>query len=104
MALTRDFKETIKARAMRDPKFRKALLTEAMEAYFANDIETGKAILRDYINATVGFEEIASEINKSSKTVHRMLAPNGNPTTENFFGIMSAIQHKTGIHISVKAS
>jgi hypothetical protein len=59
MALTRDFKETVKARAERDPAFREALLIEATEQLLAGDLETGKAVLRDYINATVGFERLA---------------------------------------------
>ena len=33
MTLTRDFKETIKARADRDPTFRAALLVEAVELF-----------------------------------------------------------------------
>ena len=55
MALTRDFKDMVKARAERDPEFRAALLTEAIEQMLSGDMETGKAVLRDYINATVGF-------------------------------------------------
>ena len=47
MALTRDFKDTVKARAERDPKFRAALLTEAVEQMLAGDMVTGKAVLRD---------------------------------------------------------
>ena len=56
MALTRDFKETILARAQRDPRFRQALFTEAIDAYLAGDTATGKAMLRDLVNATVGFK------------------------------------------------
>ena len=55
MPLTREFKTTVKARAERDVAFREALLTEAIELLLADEIETGKAILRDYINATIGF-------------------------------------------------
>jgi hypothetical protein len=55
MPLTRDFKETIRARVERDPKFRKELLLESIESMLAGDIATAKTILRDYINATVGF-------------------------------------------------
>ena len=55
MALTRDFKATVKARAERDVAFREALLTEAVEQLIAGEVEVGKAVLRDYINATVGF-------------------------------------------------
>ena len=46
MALTREFKKTVKARAERDPAFREALLTEAIEQLLVGDIETGKAVLR----------------------------------------------------------
>ena len=59
MALTRDFKETVKARAERDIAFREALLTEAVEQLIAGEVEVGKAVLRDYFNATVGFEKLA---------------------------------------------
>ena len=59
MALTRDFKETIKARVERDPAFRRALLIEGIESFLSGDVETGKAVLRNYINATVGFNKLA---------------------------------------------
>lgn len=55
MALTRNFKETVQARVQRDPKFRENLITEAAGCLLADDVETGKTILRDYINATVDF-------------------------------------------------
>jgi len=59
LALTRHFKETVAARAGRDPAFREALLREGVEALLAGDVGTGKAVLRDYINATIGFEALA---------------------------------------------
>ncbi|HET9866090.1 MAG TPA: transcriptional regulator [Nitrospira sp.] len=103
MALTREFKETIGARIERDPRFREALFTEAMNAYLGGDIKAGKALLRDLVNATIGFEELASVLKKSSKSLHRMLAPHGNPNTENFFGIVKALQKKAGVKLQVKA-
>jgi DNA-binding phage protein len=103
MALTRDFKETVLARAQRDGRFREALFTEAINAYLAGDSATGKAILRDLVNATVGFEGLAIEINKPSKSLHRMLAPRGNPSTENFFDIINALQKKTRVRLRVTA-
>ena len=103
MALTREFKETVGARIERDPRFREALFTEAMNAYLGGDIKAGKALLRDLVNATIGFEELASVLKKSSKSLHRMLAPHGNPNTENFFGIVKALQKKTGVKLQVKA-
>jgi len=51
MALTRDFKELVKARAARDPAFREALRIEAVELLLVGELDTGNAVLRDYINA-----------------------------------------------------
>ena len=58
MPLTREFKETVQARIKQDRKYRKELLREGVESLLTGDLDTGKAILRDYINATIGFEEL----------------------------------------------
>lgn len=55
MALTRSFTETVKARAQADVEFRRELLREALETLLEGELDVGKAVLRDYINATVGF-------------------------------------------------
>src|SRR6185295_4129607 len=99
MPLTRDFKLTVAARAQRDPKFRQALFTESITAYLAGDTLTGTAVLRDLVNATVGFEGLAAEVKKPSKSLHRMLAHHGNPSAENFFGIVKALQKKTRVRL-----
>ncbi len=103
MALTREFKDTVATRVQRDPRFREALFTEAMNAYLEGETQTGKAILRDLVNATIGFEELATLLRKSSKSLHRMLAPRGNPNTENFFGIVKVLQKKTRVRLRVTA-
>jgi DNA-binding phage protein len=104
MALTRSFKDTIAARARKDRRFREALFTEAINAYLAGDTKVGKAILRDLVNATVGFEGLAVEVHKPSKSLHRMLAPRGNPSTDNFFSIVSALQKTTRVKLRVTAA
>jgi DNA-binding phage protein len=104
MALTRTFRETVYRRAQRDSAFRKALLTEAMNAYLAGDEATGRAVLRDAINATVGFEQVAEELQKPSKSLHRMLGPRGNPNTANFFAILRVLQKRVGVRLTVKAA
>jgi len=103
MALTREFKDTIVARVQRDPRFREALFTEAINAFLAGETNAGKAILRDLVNATVGFEELAANLHKPSKSLHRMLAPHGNPNAENFFRIVNALQKKTRVRLRVTA-
>lgn len=43
MVLTRDFRETIRARAKRDPEYREAMLTEAVESFLSGDVEVGSS-------------------------------------------------------------
>ena len=103
MALTREFKDTVATRVQQDPRYREALFTEAINAYLDGETKAGKAILRDLVNATVGFEELAAVLRKPSKSLHRMLAPHGNPNTENFFGIVNALQKKARVKLRVTA-
>jgi len=103
MALTRKFKETVRARAQHDPEFRKALLVEAVELLLEGDVETGKALLRNYVNATIGFEELAKEVNFPSKSLMRMLSAKGNPRADNLFSVISHLQKATGVHLAVGA-
>jgi hypothetical protein len=74
------------------------------EGRFAGDTVTGNAVLRDLVNATIGFEGLAAEVNKPSKSLNRMLASHGNPNIENFFSIVSALQKKTRVKLSVTAT
>lgn len=104
MALTKTFRETVYRRAQRDGAFRKALLMEAVNAYLGGDEAAGKAVLRDVINATVGFEPLAAELGKPAKSLHRMLGPDGNPSTANFFAILQVLQKRAGVKLTVKAA
>ena len=101
MALTRDFKETIKLRAARDPAFATALLTEAVEVLLAGDVDTGKRLLRDYINAGLGFEALAEKTGTPAKSLMRMLGPKGNPRADNLFAVIGELQRSNGIHLAV---
>lgn len=102
MVLTRDFKATVQARVQRDPAFRKALLIEGVEAFLSGDVETGKAVLRDCINATVGFGEVAKALKRSPKSLMRMLGPSGNPQAQNLFELIAFLQREEGVQMKVK--
>ena len=104
MALTRDFKETIRARVERDPKFRKELLREGIECMLGGDIATAKTILRDYINATIGFTELAEATHIPSKSLMRMLGPAGNPRADNLFEVITLLQRREGVRFHIKVS
>jgi len=104
MPLTRAFKDTIKARAERDPRFRIALLEEAIEALLNADLETGKLLLRDYVNATIGFEALGTQLHKSPKSLMRMLSAAGNPRVDNLFAVVSHLQAHAGVSFRVHCS
>ena len=101
MALTRDFQETVKNRAERDPKFRNGLLTEAMEAVVRGEFDVAKILLRDYINATEGFEAVGKAVHKSPKSLMRMLGQGGNPNVKNLFGVTRYLQDNAGLTFKV---
>lgn len=101
MPLTHDFKETVRARAQRDPKFRQALLREAVECILNGDLDTGKAVLRDYVNATVGFQNLEKRTQIPAKSLMRMLGPKGSPSVANFSCILTALQEAEGVHFEL---
>jgi hypothetical protein len=103
MALTRDFRETIRERAQREPEFRRALLQEAVEQMLSGDVDAGKGMIRNYINATVGFKELSRAVSTPPESLMRMFGPKGNPSAANLFGVIAELQHQEGIHFALKA-
>ncbi len=101
MPLTKDFKTTVMARAHRDKDFCNAMLTEAINELLTGDVDLGKAILRDYINAAISFEMLSIMLDKDPKSLMRMLSPKGNPTSRSLFFIFHAIQKLKKMKISV---
>ena len=101
MAVTRDFKELVQKRVARDPAFAGALLREGIDTMLAGDVDTGKAILRDYIKATIGFEKLGDATGTPAKSLIRMLGPRGNPQARNLFGIIGYLQKQAGIELHV---
>jgi hypothetical protein len=69
MILTRDFKDTVKERAARDPAFAKAMLDETATAFLNGEPHVARLILRDLVNASVGFEALAAQTNRPSRSL-----------------------------------
>jgi len=103
MALTKDFRETIRERAQREPQFRKALLREAIELMLSGDDKIGRAILRNYINATVGFRQLEQATSIPANSLMRMFGPKGNPSAKNLFGVLAHLQQQEGVNFQVRA-
>ncbi|MBR1273156.1 transcriptional regulator [Bradyrhizobium sp. AUGA SZCCT0283] len=103
MQLTRNFRDTVRARAEREPAFRRALFQEAVQALLQGETDEGRAALRAYINATVGFDRLGEVLKRSPKSLMRMFGPDGNPTAENLLGVIGALQEATGVHLKIRA-
>ena len=101
MALTRNFKQTVVERVERDPEFAKALLDEAATLFLSGEPETARLILRDLVNASLGFEQLAEMTDRPSKSLHRMLSSNGNPSMDNLAAIFGAVRSRLKVGLEV---
>jgi len=101
MAVTRSFKELVQRRIASDSAFGEALLREGIDTMLAGDVDTGKALLRDYIKATVGFEKLGAATGTQPKSLIRMFGPRGNSPVRNLFGIIGYLQKRAGVELHV---
>jgi hypothetical protein len=101
MPLTKDFNETVKEHLQKDACFRRALLREAVGSMIAGDVETGKSVLRKYINGTIGFVQLGSDLGRSPKVLMRMFSTSGNPQAKNLFEIVAYLQKMEGTVLEV---
>jgi hypothetical protein len=99
--LTKSFNETIKEKLQESAGFRRALLKEAIGCMIAGDVETGKSVLRKYINGTVGFIKLGSDLDRSPKALMRMFSAKGNPQAKNLFEIVAYLQKVEGTVLEV---
>jgi DNA-binding phage protein len=103
ISLTRDFKQTVVDRVRRDPDFAKALLDEAATLFLNGEPDTARVILRDLVNASIGFEALATATAKPAKSLHRMLSKHGNPTMDNLAAILGVLRKSLGVEIEAHA-
>ena len=99
MALSRDSKRSVVERVKRDPVFAKALLDEALTLFLNGEPETARLVLRDLVNATVGFERLAAATGKPAKSLHRMLSTNGNPSMDNLSIILGVLRKRLRVKL-----
>ena len=99
LALRRSSKETVLARVQRDAEYAQALLDEAATLFLNGEPETARLILRDMVNATIGFEQLSKVTAKPIKSLHRMLSPSGNPSMDNLAAIFHAIRARLNVNL-----
>lgn len=103
-ALTRNFNWTVQARVATYPAFREAMLVEAVETFLSADVDTGKAILRNYINVTLGFGKLGLATRTSPKSLMRMFGPRRNSQVRNLFAVLHQPQKRTGVKFEIRAA
>ena len=104
MPLTKSFRETVQDRARREPEFRLGLLTEAAECFLNGDVGAAKILLRDYVNATIGFQALGGAIDKKPQSLMRMLSDKGNPRAENLSSLIACLYQHEGVSLHVEAT
>ena len=103
MPLTIEFKEVFRASIEQDPDFGHEVLRGAVQCLLDNDLATGRALLRNYVNATIGFKQLAKSVGGQEKSLMRMLSVNGNPQAKNLLAIIDALQRLNGFQLEVRA-
>ena len=103
MALTRHFKQTIVERVRREPALGRHLLDEAATLFLNGEPQPARVMLRDLVNATLGFERLASATATPAKSLHRMLSARGNPSMDKLAAIFGAVRQPLGVQIKVRA-
>jgi DNA-binding phage protein len=101
MPLTKDFNETVREHLQKSAGFRRAYLKEAIDCMITGDVETGKSLLRKYINGTIGFVKLGEKLGRSPKTLMRMFSAKGNPQAKNLFEIVAYLQKAEGTVLEV---
>ena len=104
MALTKPFRETVVKMAQEDPEFRRGLLTEAAESFLNGETALAKLLIRDYVNATIGFQNLGKQVKKKPESLMRMLSEKGNPRADNLSTLLASLQKHEGIHIECRAA
>ncbi|MEL6579041.1 MAG: transcriptional regulator [Cyanobacteria bacterium J06621_12] len=101
MPLTIDSEAITGSRIQRDKKVAQSLYNKAVTRFLNGDTATSRLLLRDLVNATIGFEQLAQETSKPSKSLHRMLSANGNPTMDNLALIFKIVGEQLKIGLEV---
>ena len=100
----RNFRDIVKSRIRDDDGFRTALLSEAVQVMLTDDMATAKSVLRDYIDATIGFDELSIQSGLTMRKLKRMFQPSGNPSASEIFRVIGILQQRQGIQLEVSAA
>lgn len=101
---TVSYTDSIKAMIDRNPEMANEVFEDAINALLAGELEEGRLLLRQYVNYTIGFQELARRTGKQDKNLMRTLSARGNPTVTNLFEIIQACAKAEGFNVSAKVT
>lgn len=97
-------RERVKSRIRSDEAFGDAIFTEAIEVLLGNDMPTAKSVLFDFIDATIGFEELAIQSGITPDRLRDMFGPAGDPSAGDLFRVLAILQQHQGIQLEVSTA
>ncbi len=101
---TVSWKDSLKDMVARNPHFADEMLEDALNSILSGEVDEGRILLRNYVNATIGFQELARRTGKHDKNLMRTLSRTGNPTAANLFEIIQACTKAEGVTITARVS
>jgi hypothetical protein len=99
--VTRRFNALVQRHVAEDPAGGEALLREGIKTMLTGDADIGKAVLRRYIKATIGYEKLGAATGTQPKSLIRMFGPRGNPQAKNLFSVIGYLQRQAGRQLHV---
>ena len=106
MVQTRDFRDTVLERVQSEPAYRRGLLTRGVAFMVSGDAEdraVGRALVRAYINATIGFQRLGADLGRPPQSLMRMFSSTGNSRLNSLADVIHRLQEHEGIHREVAA-
>lgn len=94
--------EIIVEELQNDREFLKAHIENAIASFFNREQGVACLMLRDLVNATVGFPALAEKMGRTDKGkgLMQMLTEKSNPTAENLFAIIHEVLLHEGLVFS----
>jgi hypothetical protein len=96
------FDDTLAGLLKGSKAFRRSFLSETLFAMTSGDLPAGKLALRHFVNNTIGFPALGVALDRSPKSLMRMLGPTGNPQASNLFQILLVLQRNEGMQFAIR--
>ncbi len=97
---TTSYKAAMKSMVDENPKLGVEMLEDALNSLLSGKLDEGRLLLRQFVNATMGFKELAARTGKADKNLMRTLSASGNPTASNLFEIVQACVQAEGVTVA----